>query len=149
MLKYLKIGDFTKSEIADNELNLFNTNVVHLNQLIVNFSAAKISDSRTVVKTYTKLKNLFSIYLARNENRWQHLIETSLPHLHVFKLDFRYFKHDSSDEKLSKLRKFQTDLWHKQHYWYTDYEIDKFLASVYIPLVLIGMRSVSLLEKWL
>jgi hypothetical protein len=69
-------------------------------------------------------------------DRWQYLIETSLSHLHVFKFHFHFTTHDSSNEMFIKLRKFQTDFWHKQHHWYTNYEINGFESSIYtIPYI--------------
>ncbi|CAF3513649.1 unnamed protein product [Adineta steineri] len=134
MLKYLEITKFSKSEIKNNELDITNTNVGQLKKLIIHYSEVKFEQIELLLKCLANL-NIFSI--RSNEitiidaDRWQYLIENSLPHLHIFKFNFSYFTRDSSDEKLNKIRKFQTDFWQKRHQWYTIIEIDHPSASVY------------------
>ena len=82
-------------------------------------------------------------------DRWQHLIEASLAHLHIFEFHFGYCAIDSYDEKLIKLRQFQTDFWHKQHHWHSNYEIDQFLVSVYtIPYMRNEFRLISDMDRY-
>ncbi|CAF0873688.1 unnamed protein product [Adineta steineri] len=134
MLKYLEIRKLCKSEITNNELGITNTNVGPLKKLIIHYSEVKFEQIELLLKCLANL-NIFSI--RSNEitiidaDRWQYLIENSLPHLHIFKFNFSYFTRDSSDEKLNKIRKFQTDFWQKRHQWYTIIEIDHPSASVY------------------
>ncbi|CAF0763936.1 unnamed protein product [Adineta steineri] len=134
MLKYLEITKFCKSEITNNELDITNTNVGQLKKLIIHYSEVKFEEIELLLKCLSNL-NIFSIRSHEitiiDAARWQYLIENSLPHLHIFKFNFSYSAYDSSDEKLSKIRKFQTDFWQKQHQWYTINEIDQSSASVY------------------
>ena len=154
MLKYLKIERFSKSEITDNELNFINVNIVHLNHLIINYSEAKFQALELLLKRVPYLK-IFSIYAPVvaemiDADRWQYLIETSLLHLDVFKFNFWYCADDSFNERLLKLHKFQTDFWHKQHQWYTNYEIDKRLGSVHtIPYINQGYGLQSTAKRYL
>jgi hypothetical protein len=136
MLKYLKIERLSDNSITGNELNLINTSAVHLKQLIVDSSTVEFQVLELLLNRIPNLQ-IFSIFAKDNmemfdANRWQHLIESYLPHLHIFKFKFDYCSSRlSSDEKLIEFRKFQTDFWHKQHHWYTNYEIDSLLVSVY------------------
>jgi hypothetical protein len=140
MLKYLKTRGFFDSPITSNELDLTNANVFHSKQLIMNYCQAKFQALELLLKRTPNLK-IFSISSLLDmeildADRWQHLIETSLSHLHVFKFHFCFAAHDFSNEMLIKLRKFETDFWHKQHHWYTNYEINGLATSIYtIPYI--------------
>ena len=138
MLKYLTIEDFHKSRTMDDELNFTNIN---LKQLIINSCSAEFQTLELFLKRIPNLK-IFSIYAPVvtemiEADRWQHLIETSLLHLDIFKFNFWYHANNSSNEKLLKFQKFQTDFWHKQHQWYTNYEIYGYSSTIYtIPYLL-------------
>ncbi|CAF4123193.1 unnamed protein product [Rotaria sp. Silwood2] len=140
MLKYLKCEHFYNSQITDDELNFTNTNIVYLQKLIIDSSSAKFQVLELLLKRISNLK-IFSIFAPNvleliDANRWQHLIESSLPYLHTFNFNFGYYAHHSYNEKLIKFQQFQTDFWHKQHHWYTNYEIEGFTALIYtLPYV--------------
>jgi hypothetical protein len=135
MLNYVKLNHLYGWQIEDNELKLINTNAVHLKQLIVDDSHAHFKFLELFLKHIPNLE-IFSISAWNQKelidaNRWQHLIESSLPHLHVFKFYFiRYFKRHYH-KTLNRMRQFQTDLWYKQHHWYTNCEIVDFTISIY------------------
>src|SRR6202044_2061521 len=126
---------FHDSQIMEDEFNFIDTKVVYLKQLIMDYSSAKFHVLELLLKSMPNLK-IFSISAPDememvDADRWQYLIETSLPHLHIFQFSFGYCATDYYDEKLIRLQQFQTDFWHKQHHWYTNYEIDEFLVSIY------------------
>jgi len=59
------------------------------------------------------------------------LIESSLSHLCVFNFYFIFASSYNYDGTLNTLKQFQTNFWHKQHHWYTNYEISDDSASIY------------------
>ena len=154
MLKYLNIRCFNYGKITDNHLDFTNVNVVHLKQLIINYSSAKFQYLELLLKCIPNLK-IFSLSAhldikIADADRWQYLIETSLLHLNVFKFHFTYstFCHPSN-EVLMKLQKFQTDFWRKQHHCYTTYETEKYSASVYtVPYMNNTYRLKSTIKRY-
>ena len=48
-------------------------------------------------------------------NRWQSLIESSLPYLNTFKFNFNDYSKTCYDKKVRKLQLFQTHFFTKQH----------------------------------
>ncbi|CAF1150047.1 unnamed protein product [Rotaria sordida] len=135
MLKYLQIKDFDDSDTEDDTSNLIHRNAVYLKTFIVDYSNVEFHIFEFLLKCFPNLKT-FSIMNSDeiemiDANRWQYLIESSLPYLHTFKFNFLDYSHTCYDEKVIKLQLFQTDFWTKQHQWYIDFEIDCFSAAVY------------------
>ena len=102
MLKYLKIGYLYDICLSDGELILNDTNTMSLKQLIIDFSATSFK----VPELFLPNLKIFSIVapcevLTGDDNRGQHLIETSLPFLYVFNFCFiSYIDNDDTYEKL-------------------------------------------------
>ncbi|CAF1501767.1 unnamed protein product, partial [Rotaria sordida] len=135
ILKYLQIKDFDDSDTEDDTSNLIHRNAIYLKTFIVDYSNVEFHIFEFLLKCFPNLKT-FSIMNSDeiemiDANRWQYLIESSLPYLHTFKFNFLDYSHTCYDEKVIKLQLFQTDFWAKQHQWYIDFEIDCFSAAVY------------------
>jgi hypothetical protein len=62
---------------------------------------------------------------------WQQLITSSLLYLDVFKFKFSYSFTDEVNDVLNKFEQFQSDFWHKQHHWYTEYSLSEYSAVIY------------------
>ncbi|CAF4625477.1 unnamed protein product [Rotaria sp. Silwood2] len=97
---------------------------------MIDYSEANFQALQILLKYIPNLK-ILSIYAPNNmemvdADRWQHLIESSLIHLHIFKFIFDYYAIDDYNKILKKLEEFRTDFWIKQHQWYTNYEINAF-----------------------
>jgi len=104
MLKKLHIGYFYNSKIHGSNLNLN----LDLKQLIIKYSKANFYDLQLSLEHLPNL-NILSICASDNiqmidADRWQDLIESSLIHLHLFKINFGYCAIDSYTEKLKKVQ---------------------------------------------
>jgi hypothetical protein len=114
ILKYVKIDSLTMryDHDVDNKSEFGKINVVHLKQLHLG-SSTSFGRLELLLKCFPNLKT-FSIFDQNTHhltdaNRWQHLIESSLPQLRVFNFSFNYCDSDSYDEILIRLSLFQTD----------------------------------------
>jgi hypothetical protein len=75
--------------------------------------------------------------------RWRHLITTSLPVLHIFKFKFHVGLLDHDDNILDEFQQFQSDFWHKEHNWYTEWILNKNEAIIYtIPYIYVSNKYV-------
>lgn len=141
MLKYLKIEDLS-DYIQQYDLAKFPIEkAVYLKQLIVDYC---MDDFEIVEQLLKRIPNLTIFTICAPDkidmidaNRWQHLIESSLPHLRVFNFYFGFrFSHYYPKDILNELQQFQTNFWCEQHHWHTNYEITYDSASIYtIPYV--------------
>jgi hypothetical protein len=64
-------------------------------------------------------------------NRWQYLIQSSLPHLRVFNFYFSFLSRNCNNDTLNIFQQFQTNFWCEKHHWYTNYEMTDIIASIY------------------
>ncbi|CAF0997817.1 unnamed protein product [Adineta steineri] len=140
-LKYLKIEHIDNYAYGNSSSKLSTGNSVRLKQLIINSSNV---DFELIEQWLKRTPNLTTFTIRTyhymsviDADRWQHLIESSLLHLHAFNFYFSYPNcTDSYDYMLNKFQQFQTNFWSKQHHWHTNYEIHNDSASIYtIPYV--------------
>ncbi|CAF1421484.1 unnamed protein product [Adineta steineri] len=165
MLKYIKIDRFSEYDMlyniyysmqddnnVDYKSDFSKICAVHLKQLHLDDSETSFEIIEQLLKCCPNLK-IFSIFAknARNmidANRWQHLIESSLPLLRIFNFDFHYRHSDPYDNMLIRLSPFQTDFWH-QHNWYINYAVDNEFTSVYtIPYSFTHYTLTSTMKKY-
>ncbi|CAF4476266.1 unnamed protein product [Rotaria sp. Silwood2] len=120
---------------------------------MIDYSEANFQALQILLKYIPNLK-ILSIYAPNNmemadADRWQHLIESSLIHLHIFKFIFGYYAIDPRPKILKKLEEFRTDFWIKQHQWYTNYEINESLVSIYtMPYIGYEYRLTPTMNKY-
>ena len=88
-----------------------------------------------------------------NANRWEQLISSSLPYLTKFQfllqMIIRNPKNRSEAVKdiLEKFQKFQTDFWHKQHQWFTAYEVMQYALAIHSIPYLLNDYHLSVLSR--
>jgi hypothetical protein len=133
MLKYLTIDFFPRRSFTPlkTDINLNDHYAHHLKQLIITNSQCNFEEIEILVKPTPNLKCLI-IYASNkidmvDDDRWQNLIQSSLPHLNIFKFKFD-FHHTSQNNHF--FGKFQSEFW-QQHQWYTEYAFSKDKAVIY------------------
>jgi hypothetical protein len=153
MLKYLKINRLIDYDIRyDDNVNYKSKPreiyAVHLKQLSLGLNSATFERLAVVLQCFPNLE-IFSIvaqqsYDITNGDRWQYLIESSLPLLRIFNFYF-----DCSNNEISmNFSTFQTDFWHK-HHWYTSYVIYNGFTSIYtIPYTYNYFKLTSTTKKY-
>jgi hypothetical protein len=136
MLKYLSIRKFRNSSLINNNSD----HTFYLKELIIHNSNANFQIYELLLKQTPNLKKLtITVEDALDiidAGRWQHLIQSSLHKLDIF--NFRFFLWINTDYHniLNMLEQFQSDFWHQQHQWYTNYELNSLTAYIYtIPYV--------------
>jgi hypothetical protein len=68
----------------------------------------------------------------------------------VFKFSFDYAATDSFNKKIIELHQFQTYFWHKHHDWYTTYEINDSLVSIYtMPYIRNEYRLICTMNRYI
>ncbi|UJR07124.1 hypothetical protein I4U23_011412 [Adineta vaga] len=137
-LMYLKINrviDLNEpmDMILINEFSTKN-NKSNLTQLHIDYFESEFSCLEAILRQTSKLKKLTIgndiDHTMANAQRWEELISSSLPHLNIFKFEFR-FSEQRSDKILEIFNQFQNDFWCKQHHWYTDYFLFTKSSSIY------------------
>ena len=133
MLKYLTIDYFSRGSFSQliKDMNLNDHHAHHLKQLIITNSQCNFEEIEVLVKPTPNLKSLI-LYASNkidmiDDDRWQNVITTSLPHLNIFKFKFD-FHHTSQNDHFSD--KFQSEFW-QQHQWYTEYTLSKDKTVIY------------------
>ncbi|CAF3422421.1 unnamed protein product, partial [Rotaria sp. Silwood2] len=136
MLKYLHVEHCRYMGKSYQKQARYKTScAVHLKQLIVDDIQFPFVAFQKLLEATPNLKRL-TISAGNEEDmfdacQWEHLISSSLPHLEIFKFQFgcdrEYFKNDI----INMLEQFQTDFWHKQHNWYTEYLLTKYSIFIY------------------
>ncbi|CAF1424892.1 unnamed protein product [Adineta steineri] len=128
MLKYLSINELKSDEIIVNP-----TQAICLTTLIIReMEKPQFSKLEIIFKNTPNLKKLIlstkqSINIL-DASHWQHLISSLLPHLNIFKFNFRvqFRRYNettlTNEEIFGKYLEFQNDFWHQQHQWHTVYE---------------------------
>jgi len=111
-----------------------------LKRLVIN----RFEDNFECLETLLKrTPNLTLLIISANGNTeiinacsWQNLIATSLPLLDVFKFKFSIHFENEVNDIVDKFRQFQTDFWHQQHHWYTEWIFNKDTGLIYtIPYI--------------
>jgi hypothetical protein len=136
-LQYLNIDtiqpkyDFSRID----QLRLFNEPAVDLKRLIINDFQFNFDFLEILLNQTPNLK-LLIIYVKNRIDmidacRWKHLITASLPVLHIFKFKFRVGLLAPDDYILDEFQQFQSDFWHKEHNWYTEWILNKNEAMIY------------------
>jgi hypothetical protein len=105
---------------------------IYLKQLTIIRFDATFDHLTTLVKRTPNLKCL-NISACNNESiidagQWEHLITSSLLRLIIFK--FKFIS-NYEDDIPDKFKQFQSDFWHQQHHWYTEYSFDEHSAHIY------------------
>ncbi|CAF0884466.1 unnamed protein product [Rotaria sordida] len=140
MMKYLYIEVLKKSSFINNELDIIDFYAIYLKKLVVNCSEANFDIFKLLLKRTPNLKILtitvkYALDIIDAEH-WQNLIESSLHHLNIFNFRFIVWIDYAYNDILKKFQQFQTDFWHRQHQWYTNYELYSMTAFIYtIPYV--------------
>ncbi|CAF1201612.1 unnamed protein product [Rotaria sordida] len=132
LLKYLNVGRLPDChEVIGRGEDFINNYAFHLRQLIIDEYGYEFEDFEIFVK---QIPNLKSLIISAYDNidiidasRWEHLIKSSLPHLHIFKFKFYYSQYGKSIIA-DKFNQFQSDFWLKQHHWYTEYSLKESLG---------------------
>ncbi|CAF3696680.1 unnamed protein product [Rotaria sp. Silwood1] len=147
MLKYLNIhnvwtyfeGYISKNNTISNRRCAINLQKIIINNFQHEFQDFKIFVEQTPnIKCLTICSNDKTMIDAYN---WQTLITTSLSYLISFKFKFIYSRKDDGDDNnnntiIDKFEQFQSNFWQDQHFWNTEYVLDKNLAYVYtIPYI--------------
>ena len=136
LLKYFQIGRFYRSDdYIQNYIKRFSYDyfMSELNYLI----------NLTIV-TYRNSDEHFI-----NANRWEHLINSSLPCLKNFRFVFEYPDWSTRDSIETELTKFQSDFWCEEHQWYTEYTFSKTIGQIYtIPYLLNKFEIRSNMERY-
>ena len=136
MLKYLKVTSLKDDYHVSNGFNLTNPMAVSLTQLNLRTYHVEFNHVEMILKQTPNLKILTlhadcsdNKYMI-DANRWENLISSSLPHLHIFRFHFIvWFIFESknkwiTDGGFDKYKQFENDFWTKQHHWYTAYELN-------------------------
>jgi hypothetical protein len=131
-IKYLN-GLF--SDTVVNQLQSLHNQAVHLKRLVINNFRAAFDHFEILLQQTPNLKllkvaadNDFGIVDAY---RWRKVINTSLPLLDVFKFKFSLDIEDEDHVILDKFQQFQTQFWHHEHHWYTEYVLSTHRALIY------------------
>ncbi|CAF3943561.1 unnamed protein product [Rotaria sp. Silwood2] len=134
-LEYLHIKILCNSSSINDELDVISAYAFYLKQLVVDYSTANFQIFELLLQQTPNLKILtidveYQIDIIDGE-RWQNLIESSLHHLDIFNFKFDVGIRGDYDVILNKFHQFQTDFWHKQHYWYTNCQFNSHAAFIY------------------
>ncbi|CAF1535309.1 unnamed protein product [Rotaria sp. Silwood1] len=149
MLKYLNAGcmdsDVKDDKFLKTALCLANNQALLLIKLIIRISSITFVDFEMLLKQTPNLSTLILSSSSRhliNAYDWEHFISILLPHLNHFEFKFyiRLIEKDDTDRTIDELfhifKQFQTDFWHNQHHWYTEYYVHKDMAIIYtIPYI--------------
>jgi hypothetical protein len=119
----------------------------HLKKLILIEFYENFENFEMLIKQTPNLQSLTlkSNYVTSiiDAHRWENLITTFIPQLTIFKFEFSCFCSDRENVK-----EFQTDFWHKQHHWFTEYSLTEHHTEIYtIPRVLHTTHAIYLGDK--
>ena len=132
MLQYVRMGSLTDYGDSPRPTDC---PAVYLNRLIINNLQLKFNSLESLLRQTPNLKSLAIISCDIDELvdacRWQHVITTFLPHLNVFKFKFRTEWKAKNDTVADKFFQFQTDFWHQQHCWFTEFLLNKHVGYIY------------------
>ncbi|CAF3071085.1 unnamed protein product [Rotaria sp. Silwood2] len=149
MLKYLNIHKiWTGFERYSMSTNNNNNNTVSNRHCAINLQKVIINDFQQEFQYFKmfigQIPNLKSLTIcSKNDTmidayNWQDLITNSLSYLNSFKFKFIYLRTDDDDYDIiiDKFEQFQSSFWQEEHFWNTEYVLNKHLAYVYtIPYV--------------
>jgi hypothetical protein len=136
-LQYLSIGilDIGDDILTIDQLHLTNNHAVHLKRLVIDDFRDEFDLLEILLQRTPNLKQL-TIHATDNIKmidacRWERLITASLPCLNVFNFTFGVTFEDNDNDVSDRFQQFQTEFWHQQHHWYTEWELDKNTLLVY------------------
>jgi hypothetical protein len=136
-LKYLSIGilDIGYDILTIDQLHLTNNHAVHLKRLVIDEFRDEFNLLEILLQRTPNLKQL-TISVTDNIEmidacRWERLITVSLPCLNVFNFTFGVTFEDNDNDISDRFQLFQTEFWHQQHHWYTEWQLDKNTLLVY------------------
>jgi hypothetical protein len=141
MLQYLRIEHTRRySSLFANNQRSTDDHALHLKRLVINNFEGEFNSLETFLKRTPNLKSLMISSNGAKELvdacRWQHLITTALPLLNVFKFKFDIKLENENNSIVDKFYQFQTDFWHQQHHWYTEYVLNKDEGHIYtVPYI--------------
>jgi hypothetical protein len=142
MLKYLDVRVMPKGyDFQDHNICRTYHPAIQLKTLIVKGFKDQLDDFEIFVKLTPNINTLIITkdfgYNLIDAYRWEHLITSSLSHLNSFQFRFSFSLRNDENDILDKFKQFQSDFWHKQHHWYTEYSLSKYSAVIYtIPYLL-------------
>ncbi|CAF0933012.1 unnamed protein product [Adineta steineri] len=119
-LTYLRIEYlYNDNYDADNKWNLIQVNTIHLKYFTINNCRIELKFIQFMLNKMKSLK-LFSISASQadmiNAETWKFIIEHSLINLKIFRFCFDYNNDDVYDEKIKKIKQFQTEFWWKNNW---------------------------------
>ncbi|CAF4823653.1 unnamed protein product, partial [Rotaria sp. Silwood2] len=147
MLKYLNIHKvwtgFERYSMSTNNNNTVSNRhcAINLQKVIINDFQQEFQYFKMFIGQIPNLKSL--TICSKNDTmidayNWQDLITNSLSYLNSFKFKFIYLRTDDDDYDIiiDKFEQFQSSFWQEEHFWNTEYVLNKHLAYVYtIPYV--------------
>ena len=137
MLQYVRIESLTNYRDSPRPTDC---HAVYLKRLSIKTLQQEFNSVETLLQRTPNLKTLIINSSAIDELvdacRWQHLITSFLPNLNNFQFKFRIGLKDKNDAVVDKFLQFQTDFWHQQHHWFTEYALNKNEGYIYtVPYV--------------
>ena len=160
MLKYL---DIKKLIISDGRNSTVQPPkiAIYLKQLTIDIYLNRVLRGSTDYESFffvnleillKRTPNLEVLTVSAKDNydiiaadRWQNTITSSLYHLDIFQFYFSFnICAGYGNINLDKFQLFQTDFWHTQNRWYTNYEVNNDSAFIYtVPYILNKYRLTS------
>ncbi|CAF1388053.1 unnamed protein product [Rotaria sordida] len=141
-LKYLNISYVSKYNRSIKDIDIINKyKCINLQTLIIGEFIYNFEDFVILVK---QIPNLKSLTISINYNKtminalnWEHLIESSLPYLNIFKFKFSFKKIYNNETYFEQMMFFQRKFWIEQHHWYTQLISNQYSICIYtIPYLL-------------
>ena len=147
-LTYLRVGFI--SQFVDTVMTTDCFQAVHLKQLIfdclISDSFEKLTDTLRLTPNLTALTLSYWRIMKLNAYEIQHTIESFLPLLIVLRFHFVYYHYRQRNDAISMFQQFQTDFWHREHQWFTEYVINK--TNIFIYTLPNPIDSYDLLQSW-
>ena len=145
-LNYLNIHILCKTySLVKIHTYITNHDAIHLKHFIIGDFKYSFETFEILVKYTPNLKSLSICSFYQTDmidaDRWESLITSSLPSLQIFKFIFGYYR---EKDNYTFFDKFQTDFWHKQHHWYTEYSSNFCFEFIYTIPYLSNIFSLKL-----
>ncbi|CAF1392174.1 unnamed protein product [Rotaria sordida] len=135
-LKYLNISYVSKYNRSIKDIDIINKyKCINLQTLIIGEFKYNFEDFVILVQHIPNLKNLT---ISTNYNKtminalnWEHLIESSLLYLNIFKFKFSFKKIYNNETYFEQMMFFQRKFWIEQHHWYTQLISNQYSICIY------------------